>query len=82
MCFMHTYYCVSGTWSPLTPVGSSELQLESTWILGKIGTMIWLCPHQKKKYLDSRWTPENHLESSGVQPNYVGQCKDLKMVHM
>ena len=74
---MHTYYCVSGTWSPLTPVGSPELQLESTWILGKIGTMIWLCPHQKKKYLDSRWTPENHLESGGVQPNYVGQCKDL-----
>ena len=20
---------------------------------------------------------ENHLESGGVQPNYVGQCKDL-----
>ena len=54
--------------------------LESTWIPGKIGTMIWLCPHQKKKYLDSRWTPENHLESSGVQPNYVGQCKDLYFI--
>jgi len=51
--------------------------LESTWIPDKIGTMIWLCPHQKKKYLDSGWTPENHLESGGVQPNYVGQCKDL-----
>jgi len=25
VCFMHTYHFVSGTWSPLTPVGSPEL---------------------------------------------------------
>jgi muconolactone delta-isomerase len=27
--------------------------------------------------VDSRWTPENHLESSGVHLNSVGQCKVL-----
>ena len=27
--------------------------------------------------VDSRWTPENHLESSGVHLNSVGECKVL-----
>ena len=27
--------------------------------------------------VDSRWTPENHLESSGIHLNSVGECKVL-----
>ena len=28
-------------------------------------------------HLDSRWTPENHLDSGGVHLEYVGQGKVL-----
>ena len=28
-------------------------------------------------HLDSRWTPENYLDSSGVHLEYVGQSKVL-----
>ena len=38
---------------------------------------IWLCSQPKKKHLDSRWTPENHLDSGGVHLEYVGQGKVL-----
>ena len=34
----------------------------------------------KKKHLDSRWTPENHLDSGGVHLEYVGQGKVLVQV--
>ena len=39
---------------------------------------IWLCSQPKKKHLDSRWTPENHLDSGGVHLEYVGQGKVLE----
>ena len=39
---------------------------------------IWLCSQQKRKHLDSRWTPENHLDSGGVHLEYVGQGKVLE----
>ena len=38
---------------------------------------IWLCSQPKKMHLDSRWTPENHLDSGGVHLEYVGQGKVL-----
>ena len=38
---------------------------------------IWLYSQSKKKHLDSRWTPENHLDSGGVHLEYVGQGKVL-----
>ena len=42
---------------------------------------IWLCSQPKKKHLDSRWTPENHLDSGGVHLEYVGQGKVLGKAH-
>ena len=38
---------------------------------------IWLYSQPKKKHLDSRWTPENHLDSPRVHLEYVGQGKVL-----
>jgi len=51
----------------------SGVHLESIWN----GIINWLYHHQKKKYLDSRWTRVNHPDSTGVQLNYVGECKVL-----
>jgi hypothetical protein len=63
----------------------SELQVEFRWSSG--GALLkftWSPGMFKYRYaylsmfqVDSRWTPENHLESSGVHLNSVGECKVL-----
>jgi hypothetical protein len=48
-----------------------EVYLESRYIKYKYANLSIF-------QMDSRWTPENHLESSGVHLDSVGECKVLQ----
>jgi hypothetical protein len=71
VCFIHTYYYVSGTWTPETPDGSPELQVEFIWSSSEFGITIWLWPHQKKKVPELQVNLGNHPESTW-SPTEIG----------